>query len=91
VIANDNDSRNTEARVRDTVLGVARKAAGQQPPTLGHALRAAVDVRGCVDWILDEYVTMARSEGATWAEIGDALGVTTQAAHQRYGRRVTTR
>lgn len=30
-------------------------------------------------------VTEARAEGRTWAEIGDALGTTRQAAQQRYG------
>jgi hypothetical protein len=30
------------------------------------------------------YVTAARDRGASWAVIGDALGVTRQAARQRY-------
>jgi hypothetical protein len=31
-------------------------------------------------------VESAFIEGATWQEIGDALGVSRQAAHQKYGR-----
>jgi hypothetical protein len=30
-------------------------------------------------------VTRARSQGHSWAQIGDQLGVTRQAAHQRFG------
>lgn len=30
-------------------------------------------------------VARAREEGATWAEVGEALGVTRQAAQQRFG------
>lgn len=30
-------------------------------------------------------VVRARAAGATWAEVGDALGMTRQGAHQRFG------
>ena len=32
-----------------------------------------------------QYVDNARADGATWAQIGDALGITKQAAQQHYG------
>lgn len=35
---------------------------------------------------LGDAVRRARSEGKTWEQIGDALGVTKQAAQQRYGQ-----
>jgi hypothetical protein len=37
---------------------------------------------------LDELVAQARDEGASWKEIGMALGVTYQAAWERYGPKV---
>lgn len=30
----------------------------------------------------------ARAEGRTWAEIGDALGITRQAAHERFREKI---
>lgn len=35
---------------------------------------------------LADAVERARAAGATWAEIGSALGITRQAAYQRFGR-----
>ena len=32
-----------------------------------------------------EAVRIARAKGTTWAEIGDTLGITRQAAQQRFG------
>ncbi len=32
-----------------------------------------------------DYVALARHQGMTWAEIGDELGITRQAAQQRFG------
>ena len=34
-----------------------------------------------------ELVAAARADGATWQQIGQALGVTRQAAQMRYGRK----
>ena len=34
--------------------------------------------------IIPELVAEARKKGATWSDIGDTLGVSTQAAHQKY-------
>lgn len=38
---------------------------------------------------LDASVRHARERGCTWAEIGQALGVTRQAAYRRFGRSTT--
>ena len=36
------------------------------------------------DQLVDHYVSKAREAGASWSEIGDAIGVTKQAAQQRH-------
>lgn len=35
---------------------------------------------------IEHYALEARKSGATWVEIGNALGISAQAAHKRYGR-----
>lgn len=46
----------------------------------------AVSIRAAADDVVRAVVGQARHEGATWQVIGDALGVSRQAAFQRYGR-----
>lgn len=58
----------------------------EDPPlTLEAGLRASAVVRRALDALQEELVGLARQEGAPWSSIGAALGVTTQAAHQRFG------
>lgn len=47
-------------------------------------LEAANRLRRAADALVTELVLEARESGATWAEIGETLGVSTQAAHQKY-------
>jgi hypothetical protein len=42
------------------------------------------ELRGLGDALLDRYVQAARADGRSWSEIGTALGVTKQAAHERF-------
>ena len=42
------------------------------------------ELRGLGDALLDRYVQAARADGRSWSEIGAALGVTKQAAHERF-------
>jgi hypothetical protein len=51
---------------------------------LSAAAAAANELRGLGDELLDRYVQAARAEGRSWSEIGTALGVTKQAAHERF-------
>lgn len=56
----------------------------------GH--RAAIEIRTWADLIddvkdeLQRAVDRAREAGATWQDIGEALGVTRATAHQRFGK-----
>lgn len=55
------------------------------------AVERAVDVRSAADDVVRAVVHEARRSGATWQVIGDALGVTRQAAFQRYGKPIDPR
>lgn len=47
-------------------------------------LQAAARLRHASEALVAELVAEARESGATWADIGETLGVSTQAAHQKY-------
>ena len=49
-------------------------------------LQAVAVLRRIADRLEASHVMAARAEGWTWQEIGDALGVSRQAVHKRYGR-----
>lgn len=74
-------------RARAAVLALARERSPDGEVTLGDAIAAAALLRDAVDGQLRLFVAQARDEGATWADIGAAIGVTAQAAQQRYGDR----
>jgi ATP-dependent Clp protease ATP-binding subunit ClpA len=48
------------------------------------AAATADELRGLGDQLLDRYVQAARADGRSWTEVGAALGVTKQAAHERF-------
>jgi len=51
------------------------------------ALAAVVALRQLADRLERAAVTHALEQGWTWAQVGQALGVTAQAAHKRLARR----
>lgn len=53
--------------------------------TILDSLSLAVMARERADRSVVAHVGMARASGYTWSQIGDALGVTKQAAAQRFG------
>lgn len=54
-------------------------------------VRAARDVQHGADALMATAVAQAREEGRTWQEIGEVLGVSRQAAFQRYGKPIDPR
>lgn len=50
------------------------------------ALRAVVALRRLADRVEASGVLAARERGWSWQQIGDALGVTRQSVHEKYGR-----
>jgi hypothetical protein len=50
------------------------------------AVAAARDLARLTEDAMHDAVARARTGGATWQEIGDALGASRQAAYQRFGR-----
>jgi hypothetical protein len=58
---------------------------GEEPPELG-SVRLAHDLHTLAASALQASVEAARTAGQSWQEIGDLLGVTRQAAFQRFGR-----
>ena len=85
--------RSEPAKAADGVVDEAMRGlvlrTGEGELTVGAALAATAALRDAADRKLFELVGFARDAGASWSSIGDALGVTTQAAHQRYGPKVT--
>jgi hypothetical protein len=71
------------AQVRRELLALLRRVV-EGPLTLEAGLRASAALRTGIDALQVELVGSAREEGASWAAIGSALGVSTQAAHQRF-------
>jgi hypothetical protein len=79
-----------DGAVDEAMRGVVART-GEGELTVGAALVATAALRDAADRKLFELVGFAREAGASWAAIGEALGVTTQAAHQRYGSKVTAK
>ena len=59
-------------------------AASSADPDIG--LRAVASLRTLLETLERLQVEKARAEGWSWQQIADALGVSKQAVHQKYGR-----
>ncbi len=60
-----------------------RCSAGTELDRLHTAVAVAQEVSGLGEDLVTHFVDQARAEGASWADIGAALGVSRQGAHQR--------
>lgn len=70
--------------------GTVRDLLGYEPfgLTAPDALRAISQLNDGVDHLLRETVHQARRHGTTWQDIGAVLGISRQAAFQRFGQPV---
>lgn len=68
-------------------LITAVELAGEDDPLARVSAAAALkdQIEALSDELLDHFVKEARDQGCSWTQIGDALGVTRQAAQQRHG------
>lgn len=65
---------------------LAATAANTSDPRVG--LRAIVSLRALADALELRQVEAALRAGMSWLEIADALGVTRQAVHKKYAKRI---
>jgi hypothetical protein len=68
----------------DSQPGSLEAAVRSDDPAVG--LRAAVALRRLAEQVETTHVRLARHRGWSWEQIGDALGVSRQAAHKKHGR-----
>lgn len=77
--------------LRDRFEGAARfiRGLGRSIPELGDApdLALLVTLHSDIDAALEQAVLGLRAQGLTWRLIGQAMGVSEQAAHKRWGKR----
>jgi len=72
-------------RLHDLVSEVQRQAATAEPAALLDAAAAiSAEHAADADRLLDHFVAHARGSGMSWTDIGARLGVTKQAARQRF-------
>ena len=68
------------------LIAEVQKKAGHESPdeALGAAVALAQELSQASDGLLNHFVMQARESGMSWSEIGSRLGVTKQAAQQRW-------
>ncbi len=65
-------------------LAQLETAARSDDPAAG--LRAVLALRRLADQQEQRHVALARRQGWSWEQIGDALGISRQAAHKKHRR-----
>jgi hypothetical protein len=71
-------------KVREPADVVAGAASDDPVDQLKAAVMVADELHGAADVLLDRYVAAAREQQRPWSEIGTALGISKQAAQQRF-------
>jgi hypothetical protein len=64
----------------------SKLSADAAPPDPAVGLRAVVALRRLAEQVESAQVAAARAQGWSWDQIGDALGVSRQAAHKKHGK-----
>jgi hypothetical protein len=79
-------------RLEQLVAAVEEEVTDEDPlARLTEAVIVAARLEELSDALVDHFVTEARSKGASWNDIGVAMGVTRQAAQKRFVRRPRSR
>lgn len=92
-----NRAKNSQSVNERLTANSAGDSLGRVPETPGAAggglaeVAAAAEAVRRADDHLRAAVEAARASGRTWQEVGDALGITRQAAFQRFGRPIDPR
>jgi hypothetical protein len=71
------------AEVRDRIV---RRRAGDDDPA--HAIERAARLVDRAELVLLRAVALERARGCSWQTIGDELGISRQAAHERFAHRL---
>jgi hypothetical protein len=72
------------------VAQVHQRATAEPAAMLDAAVAVSAEHAATADRLLDHFVAHARGAGLSWTDIGARLGVSKQAARQRFGDRATT-
>jgi hypothetical protein len=79
----------SEVDARDLIAAVQQRAPGDDPLVLLEtAIRVAGEVSDAADEVIEHYVGAARAAAVSWTLIGEGLGVSKQAARQRFAHRL---
>lgn len=78
------------AATASALIEAARERAASDDPLvlLATAVTVATEAEAAADALVDHYVAGARAAGLSWTVIGERLGVSKQAARQRYADRL---
>lgn len=78
-----------EASAQALIAAVREQALRDDPLVLlDTAISVAGDMSGAADEVIEHYVGAARAAGVSWTLIGERLGVSKQAARQRFAHRL---
>ena len=69
-------------------MNAKRLSEGSPETDPATGLRAVAALHRLAERVEATHVAAARMQGWTWEQIGDALGVTRQSVHAKYGKQV---